>query len=194
MKRATFLLVLLAASVGTTVAQTSIELVMLPKDTPIKLKMAQTLTSKHAYVGERVELVVADDIVMEDLLLVPRGTRVLGTVNFGKQKEGAKNNPHRVVIQIDYIRHGERRILLSGMHSEKGKVDKGNVAAGAVLLGLSGVFLAMDSVTAEIKEGTEVNALVAEDVELPSLGPAPKKPDQVEPVPNSAPKPDGSLR
>jgi hypothetical protein len=132
---------------------------------------------------------------MEDMLLVPKGTRVLGTVSFGKEKEGAKNNPHRVVIKIDYIRHGERRILLSGMHSDKGKVNKGNVATGAVLLGLTGVILAMDSVTAEIKEGTEVNALVAEDVELPSMGPAPKKPEQGAPVPaaNSSPKPDGYL-
>jgi hypothetical protein len=129
-------------------------------------------------------------VVMEESLLVPKGTRVLGTVKFGKREEGAKDNPHRVVIQIDYIRMGERRVQLNGMHSDKGKVSKGDLVAGALLLGLSGVFLAMDSATAEIKEGTEVNALVAEDVELPSLGTPPKKSEPVTPPPgNASPKP-----
>jgi len=173
---------MLFALAGQAMAQAPSTLVSLPRDTEIRLKMAQTLTSKHAYVGERVELVVAEDVTVGDALLVPKGTRVLGTVHFGKTKEGDKNNPHRVVIQIDYVRLGDRRILLSGMHSDKGTVKKGTVVASAILLGLSGVLIAMNSRTAEIKEGTEITAFVAEDVELPVIGPANKS--AKEPAPN----------
>jgi hypothetical protein len=161
------LLLLLA---GSGFAQSPTDLVVLAKGTEIKLKMAQTVTSKHAYVGERVELRVTEDVVAGTALVVPKNTRVLGTVSVGKKKEGDKNNPHKVVIQIDYIRLGDRRIALSGMYSDKGKVDKSTVAASTVLFGLTGLLIAMDSRTGEIREGTEVKAIVTEDVPLPALG------------------------
>jgi hypothetical protein len=173
------LLLLLLARNG--FAQSPTDLIVLAKGTEIKLKMAQTVTSKHAYIGERVELQVADDVVAGAVLLVPKNTRVLGTVNVGKVKEGDKKNPHEVVIQIDYIRLGDRRIPLSGMHSDKGKVDKSTLAASTVLFGLTGLLIAMDSRTGEIKEGTEVKAIVTEDVPLPALGPSSAAKEQTGP-------------
>lgn len=166
-------------------AQSPAELVPLAKGTEIKLKMAQTLTSKHTYIGERVELKVAEDVVVGGALLVPRNTRVLGTVHVGKAKEGDRKNPHQVVIQIDYIRLGDRRIPLSGMHSNKGKVDKSTVIASSIFFGLTGALIAMDSRTGQIPEGTEVTATVAEDSALPSLGPAPKPTEEPAPGPNA---------
>lgn len=53
--------------------------------------------------------------------------------------------------RIDYIRLGDRRILPTGTYSDKGKVDKGTVVAGAMLLGVSGVLIALDSRTGEIR-------------------------------------------
>ena len=159
-----FLLLSLPGSGFTQASQNSL---VLQKGMEIKLKMAQTVTSKHAYVGERVELKVAEDVVSGGALLVPRNTRVLGTVNIGKAKEGDHTNPHKVVIRVDYIRLGERRIPLSGTHSDKGKVDKGTVVASTVFFGLSGLLIALDSRTGEILEGTEVKAIVNEDVSFP---------------------------
>jgi hypothetical protein len=175
----------LFALLGSAVAQSSVNFVTLTKGTSIKLRMAQTLTSKHAYVGERVELMVAEDVNVGDALLVPKDTRVLGTVHVGKAKEGDKNNPHQVVIQIDYIRLGDRRIPLSGKHSDKGKVDKGKVVATTILFGLSGLLLAMDARTGQINEGAEVDAIVAEDVALPALGPATKVAEETEVPPTT---------
>lgn len=171
---------------GSAIAQSSANLVLLSKGTEINLKMAQTLTSKHAYVGERVELQVVGDVVVDGALLVPKNTRVLGTVHVGKAEEGDRTNPHQVVLQIDYIRLGDRRIALSGMHSDKGKVNKGTLVASSVFFGLTGALIAMNSRTGEIKEGVEVKALVAEDVSLPSLGPSPKPAEK--PAPSPAPQ------
>lgn len=150
-------------------AQSESNLLVLTKDTEIRLVMAETLTSKHAYKGERVELKVAEDVMVGNALAVPRNTRVLGTVHVGKAKEGDRTNPHQVVIAVDYIRLGERRIQLVGIHSDKGKVDKSAVVASAMLLGLTGALIAMNARTGEIREGTEVKAVVAEDVQLPRL-------------------------
>ena len=164
----------LLVSAGSIIAQSFSATEVLPQGTEIDLKMAQTLTSKNAHIGDRVELVVASDVIVYDAVLVPRNTRVLGTVSVGKAKEGDKKNPHEVAIQIDYIRLGDRRIKLSGAQSDKGKINKGTAVAGAALFGLAGLAVAMDARTGEIREGTEVRAFVAEDVTLPVLGVAQK--------------------
>jgi hypothetical protein len=164
-----FAALLLPIFVPCVVAQPPPNLLVLVKGTEIKLRMSETLTSKHAYLNQRVELEVADDVVIDGALLVPKHTRVLGTVTEGKKEEGKKNNPHNVAIQIDYIRLGNRHIALTGDYSAKGKVGAGSVITGAALLGLTGVLIAMDNRTGELKEGTEVKAVVAEDVALPPL-------------------------
>lgn len=159
-------------------AQDTANLVRLRKGTPILLKMAQSLNSKHAYIGERVEMQVAEDVVIDWTLVIPRGTRVLGTVIVGKKDEGSKKNPHQVALRVDYIRLGDRRIALSGGHADKGKVSKGTVVTSTVLLGVTGLMVALNARTGKIAEGTEVQAFVAEDVELPALRAVPVRPGE----------------
>jgi hypothetical protein len=162
-----FVALLLSVS-GLIIAQAS-DPVLLARGTEINLQIAQTLTSKHAYLGQRVELKVADDISVGGALLVPKNTRVLGTVTIGKAKEGARNNPHQVALQIDYIRLGDKHIALTGEHSNKAKVDVGNAVATTALFGLTGLSIMLENRTGEIKEGTVIKAFVAEDVLLPDL-------------------------
>lgn len=160
---------------------------VLAQGTMIKLVMAETLSSKHAFKGQRVELQVAEDVKSGDALLIPKKTRVLGTVNVGLEKEGKRGNAHAVVVQVDYVRMGDRKIELIGAASDKGKVGAGNVVAGAMLLGLSGVLIAVNSRTGEIKEGTEVTAFVSEDISLPVVDRVPKqeKEERKEPAPDT---------
>lgn len=184
----TFMFLLVACAV----AQSTPETVVLPKGTEIKLVMAQALTSKHAYLGERVELKVADSVLVGNALLVPKNTRVLGTVTKGKDKEGSKKNPHQVALQIDYIRLGDRRIALMGEHSNKAKIDKGAAVATTALFGLTGLSIMLENRTGVIVEGTEIKALVAEDISLPVISPTPAP---ASPSPHDAlqtpPKPTG---
>jgi len=169
---------LLLLTAGSAIAQSFSATEVLSQGTEIDLKMAQTLTSKNAHIGDRVELVVADDVIVYDAVLIPRNTRVLGTVSVGKATEGDKKNPHEVTIQIDYIRLGERRIMLRGRQSDRGKIDKGMAIASTVLFGATGLAIVMDARTGEIREGKEVRAFVAEDVTLPVLGVAQKSAEE----------------
>jgi len=161
-----FAAVMLLPLAVVSVAQSASDLVILSKGTEIKLRMAQTLTSKTASIGERIELQVADDVVVAGALLVPKNTRVLGTVQEGRASEGDRKNSHKIAMQVDYIRLGNRRILVSGTYSDKGKIDRGAVVASTIAFGLTGLVVAMESRTGEIKEGTEIKATVAEDVAL----------------------------
>ncbi len=140
----------------------------LVRDTEIKLRMAQSLSSKSAVMGERVELAVVNDVVVDGLVVVPKDTRVLGTVKVGKKREKIENS-HDLLIEIDYIAMSGKHIKLAGKHANSGKVNKGAAVASTAALGLSGLMLAMDARTAKIAEGTTVDAWVDEDVELPPL-------------------------
>lgn len=141
------------------------------RDTEIKLRMAQSLSSKHAVIGERVELAVAEDLAVDGWVVVPKGTRVLGTVKVGKKQE-KWDNSHDLLVEIDYIAFSGKHIKLGGRRAGSGKINKGAVVASTAALGLSGLLLAMDARTAQIPEGTMVDAWVDEDIELPPLGAA----------------------
>jgi hypothetical protein len=143
--------------------------IRLAAGTEITLKMAQSLSSKHAVIGERVELTVAEDIVVNDWVVVPKGTRVLGTVKVGKKKEKAGNS-HDLVLEIDYIAMGERHVTLGGREAANGKVNKGTVAASTVAFGVVGLLVSLNARTATIPEGTILAAFVDEDIDLPPLG------------------------
>lgn len=126
--------------------------VRVPQGTPIKLKFAQSLTSKHVVVGDRVEMAVAEDLMVDGWVVVPQGTRVLGTVTVGKKKE-KYGNAHDLGIQIDYIAMGDRHVKLGGQHSAKGKAGTDTLVAGTFFLGLSGLLIAQENREANIPRG-----------------------------------------
>lgn len=143
-------------------------LVRVARDTPVRLKFAQSLSSKHAVVGERVEMTVAEDLVASGWVVVPQGTRVLGTVTIGKKKEKAGNS-HDLALEIDYIAMGERHVKLGGRQVAKGRTSVDAEVAGTIFLGLTGFFLAREARAVTIPEGTLLMAWVDEDIDLPAL-------------------------
>src|SRR6266568_1583978 len=53
---------------------------VLPAATPVRLRIAQTLSSKSAKAGEVVELEVMRDVRVDDLLVIPRHTPASGVL------------------------------------------------------------------------------------------------------------------
>lgn len=52
----------------------------LPNDTAIHLKLSKTVSSETAHVGDVVDLVVADDVVVDGLCVIPSGASAEGVV------------------------------------------------------------------------------------------------------------------
>jgi hypothetical protein len=146
-------------------------LVRVARDRPVRLRLAQSLSSKHAVIGERVEMTVADDLVVDGWVVVPKGTRVLGTVTVGKKKEKAGNS-HDLALEIDYIAMGERHVKLGGRESAKGRTSVDAAVMSMVFLGMSGYLMVRNARTAAIPEGALLVAWVDEDIDLPALRPA----------------------
>jgi hypothetical protein len=137
--------------------------VILRSGTEVKLAFAQSLSSKHATMGEKVELRVEEDVKVDRTVFVPAGARVLGTVVQGKKNEKYGNSKD-LAVRVDYIVVKGKKIKLTGEQQQKAKTNIGSVTAATIGLGLSGLMIYMSQREAWIREGTPANAYIAEDV------------------------------
>jgi len=58
----------------------------LPNNTPIHLKLSKTVSSEMAHVGDVVDLVVAEDVVLDGLCVIPSGASAEGVVTEAEPK------------------------------------------------------------------------------------------------------------
>ena len=145
---------------------------LLKAKTEVKLIFAQSISSKHAFTGEKVELRLADDVKVGDLVVIAKGARVLGTVVQGKKNE-KRGNSKDLAVSVDYILVNGKKVKLTGMQEQKAKTNAGAATASAIAFGLGGLLIYMDSRESWIREGTPVKGYIAEDVELmPVVGKA----------------------
>jgi len=143
---------------------------LLKEGTEVNLKLAQKLTAKSAVVGEPVELVLAQDLKVNDAVVVRQGARVLGTVVAGKESEKKKKEAHQLAMRVNFLKAGDAKISLRGEKSAEGKRNKDAMVAGTVFLGLSGLLMTSGK-HYEIPEGSPLTAYVDKDIELPALSP-----------------------
>lgn len=143
-------------------------MLLLKEGTEVNLKLAQKLTAKSAVVGEPVELVLAQDLKVNDAVVVRQGARVLGTVVAGKESEKKKTEAHSLAIRVDFLKAGDKKIKLRGEKSAEGKRNKDAMVAGTILLGVSGLLMTSGK-HYEIPEGSPVTAYVDEDIDVSTL-------------------------
>ena len=132
------------------------------------MKLAQKLTAKSAVVGEPVELVLAQDLKVNDAVVVRQGARVLGTVVAGKESEKKKTEAHGLAMRVDFLKAGDQKIRLRGEKRAEGKRNKDAMVAGTIFLGVSGLLMTSGK-HYEIPEGSPVTAYVDEDIEVFAL-------------------------
>lgn len=137
--------------------------VVLNKGAEVKISFAQSLSSKHATIGEKVELRVSEDVLVGNKVVIPKGARVMGTVTTGKKNE-KRGNSNKLAVRIDYIVVKEKRIPLTGTQQQKPKTNAGAATAATIGLGLSGLFIYMNQREAWIREGTFAIGYTEEDI------------------------------
>jgi len=139
--------------------------------TPVKLRLARNLSSSTAQVGETVDFEVLEDLKVEDLVVISRGSSALATVTEAQAKRrmarGGKLN-----VNIDYVRlaNGEKAALRAlkelkgGGHT--GAMTAGIVVTSLVLLPAAPFFLFMHGKDVTIPKGTEITAYINGDAVL----------------------------
>src|SRR6266478_5728922 len=164
----------------------------LTEDTPVKIKLARTMSSSDAKAGEKVDFEVLEDIKVGDVVVVKQGAMAIATVTEAQPKR-RMGRAGKLNMNIDYVQlvDGEKvplRAVKGGSGGNHTGAMTGAIVASSILFfPAAPFFLFMHGKDITIPKGTEITAYVAADT---PLDPLKFKPSLA--VESGAPKPEVS--
>jgi hypothetical protein len=133
--------------------------------TPIKLRIAQTVSSADAHVDDRVEFEVLEEVSIQGVPIIPKGGIALGTVTEAQPKRRmARGGKLEIVMDSVRLADGEKAALRAtkggsgGGHT--GAMTAGIVATALVCIVCAPLFLLMHGKDITIPKGTEIPTFV----------------------------------
>ena len=143
----------------------------LVEDTPVRIRLARTMSSKDAKVDDKVDFEVLEDVKVGNVIVIERGATAIATVTeaYPKRRLGRAGKLH---MNIDYVRlvSGEKVPLRAVKGGSGGNhvaaMTGAMVATGIVFFPAAPLFLFMRGNNITIPKGTEVTAYVAADTPL----------------------------
>jgi PEGA domain len=144
---------------------------VLQDGTPIKLRLAQTVSSADAHVNDRVEFEVLEDVTVNNVVVIQKGAPALGTVTEAVPKRRmARGGKLEIVMDSVRLVDGEKVALRAvkdgkgGGHT--GGMTVGIVAAAIVFWPAAPLFLLMHGKDITMPKGTDVPTFVNGDMKL----------------------------
>jgi len=132
---------------------------------PIKLRIAQTVSSADAHVDDRVEFEVLEEVIISGVLIIPKGGIALGTVTEAQPKRRmARGGKLEIVMDSVRLTDGEKAALRAtkggngGGHT--GAMTAGIVATAIICIVCAPLFLLMHGKDLTIPKGTEIPTFV----------------------------------
>jgi hypothetical protein len=132
---------------------------MLRAGQAISLETAVELTSRSAAMGQMVQMRLAEDVVIDGRVAIPRGAPAMGQVEDVRTK-GYLGQRGKLAIRPLYLTHGNQTIRLTGRASSTGEMKTGAVIGIALV---SGVFTGKSAV---FPSGTKLEGVIVRDVIL----------------------------
>jgi hypothetical protein len=137
---------------------------VLKEGSDVQLKFAQNLTSHTATEGDPVNLILAEDLIVDNVVVAKAGDKAVGEVSHAK-RAGMMGRGGELNIRLDYLRVGDTRVMLRGTRDKTGDDATGTTVALTVLFGPIGLIKHGKEI--DIKEGTTLKVFVASDTTLP---------------------------
>jgi hypothetical protein len=139
--------------------------------TPIKLRLDRTVSSATAKVGDEVNFDVLEDVSVDGVVVIPKGSLALATVTVAQHKR-SMGRAGKLNINIDSVRlaDGEKDALRAAEggngHGHVGAMTGAMVATGIVFFPAAPLFLFMHGKDITIPKGTEITAYTDGDMDL----------------------------
>jgi hypothetical protein len=133
----------------------------LPQGTRIRLRTLSQLSSKDNKVGDLVDLEVAEEILLDGRVVIPRGSSASGDVSLVKKK-GMWGKSGKLEARVLSITVGGRRIPVRGQVGDKGDTGTAAVVGSILVLPLAGFFVTGTS--AILPAGTGASATLENDL------------------------------
>ena len=143
----------------------------LAEDTPVRIRLARTMSSRDAKVDERVDFEVLEDIKVGNVVVVERGAIAIATITEAHPKR-RMGRAGKLNMNIDYVRlvSGEKVLLRAVKGGSGGNhiaaMTGATVATGIVFFPAAPLFLFIHGKDITIPKGTEITAYVAADTPL----------------------------
>jgi hypothetical protein len=170
MKLLTILAAVLIANPCLAAQQTGSKFV-LETDTPVKLVLGETISSADERVGNLVNFEVVEDVAVNNVIVIPRGSNAWATVTAAEPKK-RMGRGGKLDINIDKVRLADgEKVLLRAVKGGKGGGHQGAmvgamVATSLVLWPAAPLFLFMHGKDITIPKGTPITAYVEGDAVL----------------------------
>ncbi len=143
----------------------------LPDGTPVKLRTGRNLSSADAKTGETIDFEILEDVIVDEVLVIKRGSFALGTVTQAKPK-GRMGKAGKLDLTIDsVILVSGEKVALRAVKETKGNGRTGAmtgaiVASSILFFPAAPFFLFMKGKDISIPKGTEVTAYINGDITL----------------------------
>lgn len=139
--------------------------------TPVKLRLSRNLSSADEKTGDTVDFEVLEDVEVDGLVVVKRGSVAIGTVTQAEKKKRMARGG-KLDVTIDSVRLvSDEKVALRGVKETAGGGHTGGMTAGIVVTALvvwpaAPFFLFMHGKDTVIPKGTEITAYVNGEVKL----------------------------
>jgi hypothetical protein len=132
---------------------------VVPDGTEVDLKLAETISSARAMVGQRIRFKVAKDVVINGYVVIPVGALAIGTITKADPKKWAGRSGKLEMSLQDVTAIDGTKIDLTGTHGGSGDSHVGRMVTGMVItsiftLGGASLFLLMHGKDLVIPEGS----------------------------------------
>lgn len=158
-----------------TVTPAAVAVVATPKalldGTPIRLRLAENLSSADAVAGESVDFEVLEDVKAGDTVVIKHGARAIGTVTEAQAKR-RMGRAGKLSVTIDYVRMlNDEKVALRATKGGNGGGHTGAMVGGMVATAIvfwpaAPLFLLMHGKDIKIPKGTPITAFVNGDTPI----------------------------
>jgi len=130
--------------------------------TPIRMRLSRNLSSSGVKVGETADFEVLDEVIVDGVLLVARGSMAVATVTEAQSKRIARGG--KLDVTIDFVRlvNGDK-VALRASKDTKGAGYTGAITSDAPAPGMAFFMKGKD---ATVPKGTEITAYVNGEIKL----------------------------
>lgn len=139
--------------------------------TPIKLRLSDTISSSNARVNQEVPFAVVEDISVDNVIVIPKGSTAIATVTEAESKK-SMGRGGKLNISISYVRlKDQEKAALRAIQDNKGgghvgAMTTGMVATAVVFFPAAPLLLFVHGKDITIPQGTEITAFVEGDMHL----------------------------
>jgi hypothetical protein len=143
----------------------------LGEDTPVRLRLGQSLSSGTAKLNDKVDFEVVEDVKVGNLVVIPQGANATATVTEAHAKKSF-GRAGKLNVNIDYVRlvNGDKvplRAVKGGKGGSHTGIMTGAVVATAIVFfPAAPLFFFIKGKNIIIPKGTEITAYVAADFAL----------------------------